>query len=71
MKEEYVIKLTETEAKAFCHGLGASCNSRNTFGEVYYELIDLLYNHIDEYRGEREYKSGEITFTRRIHHYER
>ena len=43
MKDEYVIKITETEAKAICHGFGRCHGFSGIVHEIYYSLLDSIY----------------------------
>jgi hypothetical protein len=43
MKDEYILKITETEAKAICHGFGKCRGKSEIVGELYSALHGILY----------------------------
>jgi len=64
MKEEYILKLTETEAKAICHGFGKCGGNSPIVHEIYYSLIEEIYkdDHSPYYNESRRLKSGRFLF---------
>ena len=59
MKDEYILKITETEAKAICHGFGKCRGKSKIAGELYSTLHDMLYGTDEStYYEEAVLKSG-------------
>ena len=63
--KEYIVKLTQTEVRAICHGIGAAGGIDRVAGGMYHPLIDLVYNNMNEYVKERRNKFHNVTFTRK------
>jgi hypothetical protein len=58
MKDEYILKITETEAKAICHGFGKCRGKSEIVGELYSTLHGMLYDDESTYYKEAVLKSG-------------
>jgi hypothetical protein len=63
--KEYIVKLTQTEVRAICHGIGAASGINKVADGMYHSLIDLVYNNMNEYVKERRNKLHNVAFTRK------